>query len=243
MRKWQGVLGAFAVAAVAAMVAWWFASPTANAPRERAPADNVEIGDTVAGPRAAVPPRSRMQIGDPLQQPKTDAEVAWLVRHAYPTADEVNEGGRGVPAPTEFDARDGITPREILRAELYALMRPADAERADAFLGEAAADGSIYALEALGRVYSTGARRDPVKSEAYYRASMLRGNWPIAMRLAPKLPRPDDLIADLMAHQIIGNLNRMRAARGLPPLGYDPRPGLDEFSRSIARARALSANS
>lgn len=242
MRMWKGVVGAFAVVGVAALVAWQFASPAADAPRGHAPAGDVEIGGTVAGSSAA-PPRSPMRIGDPLQQPKTDAEVAWLVRHAYPTQDEMNEAWAGFPAATEFDARDGVTPREILRAELYALTRPADAKRAEAFLGEAAADGSISALEALGRVYSAGARRDPVKSEAYYRASMLRGNWPVAMRLAPRLERQDDLIAELMAHQVIRNLNRMRAARGLPPLGYDPRPGLDEFSRAMGAAGRLSADS
>ena len=243
MRKWKGVVGAFAVAGIAALVVWQFASPAADAPREHAPAGDVEIGGAVAGRSAAATPRSPMRIGDPLQQPKTEAEVAWLVRHAYPTQDEMNEAGSGFPAATEFDARDGITPREIVRAELYALMRPADAKRAEAFLGEAAADGSIHALEALGRVYSAGPRRDPVKSEAYYRASMLRGNWPVAMRLAPPLPRQDDLVAELMAHQVISNLNRMRAARGLPPLGYDPRPGLDEFSRAMGAAIRMSANS
>ena len=243
MRAWRGLTGAIAVAAAAAIVAWWLASPAAEVPRGRAPADEVEVGDTAAGPRAAVPPRSRMRIGDPLHQPKTEAEVAWLVRHAYPTQDEMNEAWAGLPAATEFDARDGITPREILRAELYALQRPADAKRAEDFLAQAAADGSIHALEALGRVYSAGARRDPVKSEAYYRASMLRGNWPVAMRLAPPLKRQDDLIAELMAHQVISNLNRMRAARGLPPLGYDPRPGLDAFSRAMGAAIRLSANS
>ena len=241
MRIWKGVVGAFAVAGVAAIVAWHFASPTADAPRGHAPSSEVDIGDVAATPRAVVPPRSRMRIGDPLQQPKTEAEVAWLVRHAYPTQDEMNAAWAGLPSATEFDARDGITPREILRAELYAMQRPADARRAEAFLGQAAADGSIHALEALGRVYSVGARKDLVKSEAYYRASMLRGNWPAAMRLAPTLPRPDDIVAELMAHQVISNLNRMRAARGLPPLGYDPRPGLDEFSRAIAGARAMSA--
>lgn len=236
----------FVVATLAAVVA--FGAYMLSSREEEAPPLPVLVpladGGQSAPPSSADAqrPRSPMRIGDPLQQPKTEADVEWLVRNAFPTQDEMNEAGAGIASATEFDYSDGVTPREILRAELYAMQRPADAKRAEEFLGRAAADGSIYALESLGRVFSVGPLRNPVRSEAYYRASMLRGNWPAAMRLAPKLPRQDDIIAELMAHQVINNLNRMRASRGQPPLAYDARPGLDEFSRSVGESRRERAS-
>lgn len=68
--------------------------------------------------------------------------------------------------------------------------------------------------------------KNRVLSEAYYRAAMLRGHWGLAFRLTPRLTDQQNLFADLRAHQIVSNMNRVRRHEGRPPLVYDERPGL-----------------
>ena len=86
-----------------------------------------------------------MRIGDPLQQPKTEAEVAWLVRHAYPTQDEMNAAWAGLPSATEFDARDGIS---VGRA--FAMIHPDDVARANRLCDALLEDGRP--IEAVLRI-------------------------------------------------------------------------------------------
>lgn len=171
-----------------------------------------------------------------MYDPKTDDELKWLKKNSFPSQEEMRTGASGRAQAGEFSISDGYSAFEILRAENYGLTNAQDRERATDFLGRVAADGSIYALEALGNIYSAGPGKNIVQSEAYYRAAIIRGNWNAILRARPNMSRQDEIVADLMAQQIILNLNRARTRRGLPPLEYDPRPGLDEFSRSIADA-------
>lgn len=171
-----------------------------------------------------------------MYAPKTDDELAWLKKNSFPSEEEMRTGASGRAQAGEFSISDGYSAFEILRAENYGLTNAEDRGRATDFLGRVAADGSIYALEALGNIYSAGPGKNIVQSEAYYRAAIIRGNWNAILRARPNMSRQDEMVADLMAQQIILNLNRARARRGLPPLEYDPRPGLDEFSRSISDA-------
>lgn len=195
------------------------------------------------GSRKAEPQAiSRASVGHEIKgdysiyAPNTTDELKWLKKNSFPSDEEMRAGASGRAQAGEFSISDGYTAFEILRAENYGIANVQDRERAVDFLGRAAADGSIYALEALGNVYSIGAGKNVVQSEAYYRAAIIRGNWSAILRARPGISRQDEILADLMAQQIILNLNRARAGRGLPPLGYDPRPGLDEFSKSISDA-------
>jgi len=103
-------------------------------------------------------------------------------------------------------------------------------ELAKRTLENGAMQGSIYALIELGSFYQL---RDPVLSQAYFRAATARGDWMLALRPKPRLDTLQDGLATLMALELLENLDRQRAARGLPPLVREMRPGLAEFVENI----------
>ena len=91
----------------------------------------------------------------------------------------------------------------------------------------AADQGSIYALETFARIFES--ENGPgIQSEAYYRAAVMRGNWGAGLHSDPRLNARDRYFADVRAFEILQNMNRRRAAAGLPPLGRDVRHGLDD---------------
>ena len=235
------IVAALALTAVAAGAVYWFMQrpdPALHHPDHDAP---IDIATTDATPREGAPesaptspPRQRhgvVRMGDPVHSPKTEAEVAWLNRHLFPSADEAQRGAASATMRDPLPRGGPYTPADLIRASALGALDPTRRDEAVAYLSGAAVDGSIYALEELGRFHSIGPKRDPVTSEAYFRASMLRGNWPVTMRMRPRLANVQDQMADMLAAQIIVNLNRERRRRNLPPLGYDPRPGLDDTVR------------
>lgn len=183
--------------------------------------------------------RYLVTMGDPFLEPRSEAEVEWLRRNKYPNAAAREDAAR-FASELDFDHRDGVEAVEIIAAEQFAHQHPDNRSRAVQFLNEAAISGSTYALETLARLSESPA--DPVTSEAYYRASALRGDWNARLRVKPDLTREQEMLADLLAHQVIDNLQRQRRQRGLPELNTDLRPGLDWFLQQVKEAeRAMAA--
>lgn len=202
-------------------------STQVQAPRQSSATGSIRMED---------PDRFRISIGDPLFEPRTEDEVLWLTRNSYPSQAERDHTLGGAPNEHALHAADGVTPTEIVQAEQLAVLFPDKQRAASSFLKEAAIQGSIFALESMARMLSHPRINNPVQSEAYFRAATLRGDWNIHLRAGKSsLSSENDLLADLLAQQIIENINLQRRNRGLAPLYPDPRPGLDEFLDEIAR--------
>ncbi|HEU4813674.1 MAG TPA: hypothetical protein VFS99_05545 [Xanthomonadaceae bacterium] len=189
--------------------------PTAARPRQHA-----------ADPGRAAIAADRIEIGDRLWNPATQAEADWLNRHWYPTWEQAQlYNGTGGPSdlPPDLKARSAA---DIVLAEKVADTNRAYRDEALAVLQSAADNGSIYALQAFARVFE--AEGGPgVQSAAYYRASVLRGDWAGGLASRAQLSPRERYVADVRAHQILMNLDRRRTAAGLPPLGRDVRTGLE----------------
>lgn len=220
--------------------ALWFAAQHHfgfDAEADQDPTERVEAAVTHGADLSAVTSRSPAQrrerpvrMDDPIYGTGNASELAWLNRHLYPSEIERRDAAAAGPSAREDLLKRGpSTPTQLVRASAYMLAYPHDERTGARFLERAAIEGSIYALEELGLVYSTGPLQNRVLSEAYYRAAMLRGHWGLAFRLAPRLTDQQDLFADLRAHQIISTMNRVRRRKGRPPLAYDERPGLDRM--------------
>ncbi|WP_406233477.1 hypothetical protein ACI703_19170 [Isoptericola jiangsuensis] len=181
--------------------------------------------------------------GDPLSGAKTEADVAWLQRNGYPSAEAVQDAllRRGTRGP--FNQKELQDPAAILDAEQLALLDPSRRSEALDFLAASAQSGSIYALETLARIYDEGANgiSDPVRGSAYRKAAEIRGSWPAGLvNGRSQLTPQQDMYATLMAHQVISNIDRNRLASGLPALGVDTRPGLDELITEIGKGGSAS---
>lgn len=224
-----------AIAGLAAVAPLWLAidmrSDDATAEARRAnvqatAAAHAPGQDLTAAPRASqlVQPRApRFRVGDTFYGIQTQAEADWRQRNLYPTPEELNA------AATRWTARDiegPLTPALLARAERVALLDPALRASAVARLQEAAALGSIYALEALVNIHQFQ-RRDPATAEAYARVAAMRGDWRPRITTYT-LDDVDRMRAELLAQKLMRDLERERRRRGLPPFTRDPPPGLDE---------------
>ncbi len=181
--------------------------------------------------------RDQIAIGDPPYEPKNAAEVAWLNRHRYPSAAVLDAALKEPAVLSQVDRKDGISAKEIIQTEQAAIRDPGAVQEATSILNQAAASGSTYALHALGLVYSHPHVNSPAQAEAYFRAMGLLGDWNSHLRVKTPLSAQDDMLASIMAHQVVANLNRLRRQNGLPPLGNDPRPGLDDFLSRVNEAK------
>ena len=169
----------------------------------------------------------RIQIGDRLWDPKTREEADWLHRNGYPSWEQAQlYNGTGSPQdlPEDLRARSAA---DVVLAEKVARTNRAYRDQAIAVIQSAADQGSIYALETFARIFES--ENGPgIQSEAYYRAAVMRGNWGAGLHSDPRLNARDRYFADVRAFEILQNMNRRRAAAGLPPLGRDVRHGLDD---------------
>jgi len=145
----------------------------------------------------------------------------WLRRHLYPTADDIALAGT-LPLPLDEMPRSAADLANAAKAIEGEALR----EAAGRTLENGAGMGSVQALVALAAYYEV---RDPILSQAYYRAAIMRGDWMLALRLKPNLDNGEDALATMAAIEILDGINRQRLARGLPPLGRETRPGLTEF--------------
>ncbi|MDH5823564.1 hypothetical protein QFW77_11260 [Luteimonas sp. RD2P54] len=203
-----------------------------------------EPGPATQGSAGAARPRpaprafaiSQVRLGDTLHEPRTQAEVDWLNRNAFPSRETLVAAGEVEPDPRNLDVSKGISPTQIIHAENIALTQPRFREQAMAYLNLAAVQGSIFALESLGSVYSNS---NPVRSEAYFRAAALRGDWKASLRMRARLSPEQDYLSELLSHQIASRINQDRIDRGLPPLSPDVRPGLDDALLEVSEHGVL----
>lgn len=187
-----------------------------------------------SSPLAAQPFRHEVRIGDPLFEPKTQEEADWLNRQSFPSHEEMVQAAEGNTDPQLLDIHRGVNPTAIINAERIAIGQPEMRDRAIDYLIQAASQGSIYALQALGRVYSSPDIGNPIRSEAYYRAAEMRGDWNSGLRIKAPLNNEQSYVAGLLAHQALSQIDSERARRNLGPLRPDPRPGLDSLLRNFA---------
>ena len=176
-------------------------------------------------------------MGDALQEPKSQEELQWLRRNSYPSSDALKDAVFGRASISDLVLEDGISGWELVRAEQVAALEPHSRKQAISFLEEAANQGSIYALQSLGAVYGDPTTGNILQSEAYYKVAEMRGDWTAHMRVTQMHPTAEqDLISSLMAYQFLERMNNARKAKGLQPLGADPRPGLNDFLMAIYEA-------
>lgn len=199
---------------------------------EGGPAGGATVERLSPGHVSSASPR----IGDAFSGAKTDADVAWLVRNGYPSTEAVRDallrrGARGV-----LDRSELLDPAAILDAEQLALLDPVRRREAMDFLADSAQSGSIYALETIARIHDAGVNgvSDPVRASAYRKAAEMRGSWPAGLANGRfQLTPQQEMYATLMAHQVIANIELDRQKTGLPPIGIDTRPGLDDLITDI----------
>ncbi len=172
-------------------------------------------------------------IHDPLYQPKTQEEVDWLNRNLYPSSQVLQEANSSRPTLSATDFTGPVTARMLAAAEVAALSRKDLAPAAKKALNRAAILGSTFALESLGRIYSHPTNANAVMAEAHYLAAEIRGDWAIAARPRSNLDPEQMVLARLLGHQIILNLDKERRRLGLPPLRPDYRPGLESTLSKI----------
>lgn len=184
---------------------------------------------------------SSPQVGDALSAVRTEAELAWLVRNGYPSAEGLRDARLRQGARGPFNQKELLDPAAILDAEQLARIDPSRRSEALDFLATSAQSGSIYALETIARIYDEGVNgtSDPIRAAAYRGAAEIRGSWPAGLvNGRSQLTPQQDMYATLMAHQIIANIERSRQANDLPSLGIDTRPGLDELITEIGKRGA-----
>lgn len=250
--------GLVAIVLIAALcVVWWQMSGGGEANEQNQAAPAREVVDAQHEPDDPAPPpppsavssgaeklrsvsdeRYLVTMGDPILEPRSVEEVEWLRRNLFPNAAARADAAR-FASELDFDSRDGFEAIEILAAEQFARQHVGNRSKAVKFLNEAAISGSAYALEALARLSESPV--DRVTSEAYHRAAALRGNWNAHLRIRPELTADQDILASLLAHQVLENLQAGRRQRGLPQFTVDPRPGLEEFLRGIKEAERAAA--
>lgn len=185
-------------------------------------------GKTPAGtPSESIGP-SKPVVEAPHDGPegaRSDQDAAWLEAYGYPTEVESASAG-SVNVPERIDPQDGAA----ITNAAQALLDEHEHGKANASLLDAAANGSIYALVALGTFFEPV---DPILSQAYFRAAITRGDWMLALRMKPPLDTLQDAQATLLAIRLLEEFDRQRARRGLPPLEREVRPGLDDFLATL----------
>lgn len=177
-------------------------------------------------PRADNQDHRSVAVRDQPAGSRSDEDAAWLRSGLYPTQDEIDASRLEGQELSKYVPQTSL---ETARAE-RALYRDESRAEAEGQLLSSAELGSIYALVALAQYYDP---TSPVLSQAYYRAALMRGDWLVAMRPKPSLDNIQDALASMTALQILEGMDQRRASRGLPPLGRDMRPGLEQFSAEL----------
>lgn len=260
MRVGTGV-AALAVIAILAGV-WWHYRPSPTAPRVDAAAASVTAFGRVdpaspavsAGSRASsslsaaeldrrVEDSLRLKIGDEGYAPKTPEELAWRLRHCYGSIAQMQMANDRIRARQPLQTGNLCSPVSINHAGYLAMTSADQRDAALAYLEASATAGSMRALEELSGVYGyPGGKgmRDPVMSEAYARVAISRGDWVLAvLNVRQPLNYQESMLSDLYAQRIIQQMNLARQRGGLPPLGYDPQPGLPDPDRMRAEYDAM----
>lgn len=178
-------------------------------------------------------PAQDVQLGDEMYDPASPEEVAWRNQNHYPSSSAFESASESFMEAINLDERSPITTVDIVRAQLYATAFPEDPGYSIRYLERAAANGSIYALEALASIYGSSHRSgDFLLSQSYLRAAEIRGNWAWAT-MRPELSSEQNLFVELSAQNILDEIDAYRRSLGQWPLERDPSPGLAEFLEAL----------
>lgn len=205
-----------------------------SSPPDVADGVRVPLNDsTTVAPSSVVAPRespARQALApspDPIHDGLDAEQIAWRTRTGFPTSADLDASK--VPIRRE-ELIGPVTPSRVHQAQFLGVVSAADRPYVVEYLERAAAGGSLYALDALGNLYAHPRANDPVMADAYYGVGIMLGNW--IRVLGPStygLSDTQQQEARLTSLAILARLNRLRAASGLPPLQYDPAPGLDDL--------------
>lgn len=231
------------VAAIVALALWgdtfWQTSDDGSVAvtntREASSVENAPLSTDFQGTRPAFAeaPSARLADFQPseLLSGERPSQVAWLVRNGFAPLSLQKEVGTLAPPVDTVDSSDGLTAEEILYLKNIAMLGPAEQRRAAKDkLMEGAALGSIAALAELANIHSTGATPNAVAAETYRIAAGVRGDWAASLWAESVRPLSGDerVRSTIGAHHLLSQLNRVRQLRGLPPLQYDQRQGVNE---------------
>lgn len=177
-----------------------------------------------------------LRLGDPLYGAASVEEIVWLRRNGYPSMEQRQRVAQHVPVDDDLSALAPGDAAGILISEQLLLLDQDNAV-AGKYLMDSAVEGSIYALEALARIGTSGGEDPDLASKAYYKAASMRGNWAVDVAGVGLLQgERSQMISSLGAQQILSNLDEQRARLGRDPLVRDTRPGLMEFNQKIRNA-------
>jgi hypothetical protein len=175
------------------------------------------------------PVRAGIEDGDSYHNVKSPEEAAWLNERWYANQEELeyaNSIGSSAELPENLIPRSA---RDIATARIVAL-DPSRRSDALSVLHNAANQGSVYALRAIGEFHE-GAGRFPI-ANAYFRAALFAGDWHISLR--PALGNAQqEAVVSLQAMSIIDGINQRRAMRRMPPLPIVVRPGYQLFLTAL----------
>lgn len=161
--------------------------------------------------------------------PPTPELIAWLRRNGYPTDEELL---RYSNAPASMLPMDGVarSVADVVVAQHVALEDPRSRELAIAVLKSASATGSTYALGALAASESVSG--NTVEGQAYYNVARALGDPSAAVSEAYVSMLQHDPAQQarvrMRALQYLREINATRAARGMPPVSIDVRPGISK---------------
>lgn len=152
-------------------------------------------------------------------------DAAWLDRHGYPTQEELD----ALDTTSELELAERASTGDLASMALLGLkqMRENKILEGTSNLNESAMLGSIWALFAIGDL----AKRQgaTVTAFEYYQLGALLGDWVTPPKHLQSGLRPEIKTAQLLftpstVATRYANMQRLRALRGLPPLGIDTRP-------------------
>lgn len=176
---------------------------------------------------------------DPLNPAQSEEDAAWLHRNGYLPPFANNYLRRA--------SLDELKPaaEQDLRVQVMLAYRMALAgvygEQPIVMLKDAAARGSIFALETLGDVHmSVLPYRNPSLGIAYYQLAIRRGDFAVASKklmATEKMSGQLRLLADLYAEALWMDLQALRRQRGLPQFAEaDMRPGFAQYLAGLQQS-------
>ncbi|HRG15215.1 MAG TPA: hypothetical protein PLB00_04430 [Pseudomonadota bacterium] len=173
----------------------------------------------------ALPPTSQKKRYPGELEARTPEEAAWLDRHGYPTQEELD----ALDAMTELELAERAARGDLAAMALLGekQLRQGKIVEGQSNLNESAMLGSIWAILALAD--SQKARGNTIGAIELYQLAALRGDW-----LSPSLHMQTGLRKEIKTAELLftpgnvatlfANMQRLRALRGLPPLGVETRP-------------------
>ncbi|WP_176693252.1 hypothetical protein [Arenimonas terrae] len=173
---------------------------------------------------------------DPNGAATSLADADWLHRHGFPDADAYDRLRRASLDELEEAAKIDLRAQVILAFNMAITGRYGN--RPFELLEDAAARGSIFALETWGDIhYTLKHYRNPVAGAAYYHLALRRGYFTAAGKkliFAGTLNAEQRMLSDVYAEVAWLRLLDARKRTGTPPFAEaELRPGFEQFVATL----------